>query len=223
LAVGLGLSDGITAVLLLPLMAAAGVDVAQGGLGRLAGLVRSAFALFHLQPTLGTSLIVYVAVTAARSVLGRWRAIAGARAGLSFVVALRKRLYASIAGANWLFLSKTRAADLAHVLTQELERVGRATYEVHNLISTAIIAAVYIVLATRISTPMTLAVMACGAILFGVLAPQTLRAQKEGEQLSQMTSRLYTAVIEHIAGLKTAKSYGAERRHVDSLGGISEE
>jgi ATP-binding cassette subfamily C protein len=131
-------------------------------------------------------------------------------------------LYASIAGANWLFLSRNRSADLSHLLTQELDRVGSATYEVHNFLSNAFISIVYIGLAARVSPAMTLSVTACGLVLLAILGPLTLKAQKVGTRLSKMTRQLYTAVIEHIAGLRTAKSYGAERRHVESFNEISD-
>lgn len=223
LAVGLGLTDGLTAVLLLPLLAATGVDVAQGGLGKLASIVREAFGFFHLEPSLGVSLAAFVAVTVARSGLGRWRSVASVKAEHTFVVALRTRLYASIAGANWLFLSRTRASDLGHVLTEEIARIGTVTYEVLSIGSGALITVVYILLALRISIPITLAVIACGGVIFGVLGPQVLKAQGEGQRLSQATNRLYNAVIEHIAALKTAKSYGAERRHVENMAQVSNE
>src|SRR4051794_35848192 len=115
LAVALGLTDGVAAVLLLPLLEATGVDVAQGSLGRLSGYVQSAFAVVHLQPTLGPALTIYVAVTAVRSLLAQWRMMASVRAGQAFVTALRTRLYERIARANWLFLARNRSADFAHM------------------------------------------------------------------------------------------------------------
>jgi ATP-binding cassette, subfamily C, bacterial len=49
------------------------------------------------------------------------------------------------------------------------------------------------------------------------------RAQRDGRQISGATSRLYAATSEHLASLKTAKSYGAERRHIESMTEISME
>jgi ATP-binding cassette subfamily C protein len=223
LAIALGLTDAVTAVLLLPLLAATGVDIGQGGLGKLADVVRIGFATLHLTPTLGISLAVYVLATSAQSALTRWRSVTSVRAEHTFVVALRKRLYASIAGAKWLFISRRRAADLGHVLTDEIAKIGTVTYEVLGLATGLFIVGVYAALALRISVPISLAVIVCGIAMFGILGPQIFKAQREGHTLSAATNRLYTAVIEHIAGLKTAKSYGAEQRLVDNVAQISEE
>lgn len=223
LAVALGFIDGIVAVLLLPLLAAAGVDVLQGSLGDLAAYVRRGFSVLRLEPTLGVALLVYVAATALQSLLTRLRTLASARAEHAFIVKLRNRLYASIAGANWLYVSKTRASELAHVLTDELTRVGYATVEVQNTLTGVFVALVYISLAARISWPMTATVVGAGAVLFGLLGPQILKSRNQGKHISEITSRLYTAVVEHVAGLRTAKSYGAEQRFVDSMAAVSEE
>jgi ATP-binding cassette, subfamily C, bacterial len=223
LAIALGLTDAVTAVLLLPLLAATGVDVAQGGLGKLADYVRVGFAAVGLAPSLGASLAVYVLATAAQSALSRWRSVTSVRAEHTFSVMLRKRLYASIARANWLFLSRTRAADLGHVLTDEITRIGSVTYEVLGIGTGFFIVIVYTILALRISVPITLAVIVCGVVMFGLLGPQIFKAQGEGQRMFRATNKLFTAVIEHIAALKTAKSYGAEQRHIDNVAQISEE
>src|SRR5678816_3528073 len=97
LAIALGLTDGITALLLLPLLAATGVDIMQGAIGQLTGYVRAGFAWLHLQPTLGPALLIFVVANAARSVLTQWRMVASVRAGSAFVVALRTSLYAGMA------------------------------------------------------------------------------------------------------------------------------
>ena len=89
------------------------------------------------------------------------------------------------------------------------------------MLSGAIVALVFIVLAARISALMTAVVVASGGILVVLLGPKVLQAQREGGQVSQATRRLYVAITEHLASLKTAKSYGAERRHIESLAEFS--
>src|SRR5262245_37790024 len=129
LAIALGFTDGVSALLLLPLLAATGVDIVKGGVGQLTAYVRSGFAFVHLQPTLGPALAIFVAANVVRSVLTQWRTVASVNAGSTLVVALRTRLYAGMARANWRFLAKNRSADFAHVLTDELSRIYVLTYE----------------------------------------------------------------------------------------------
>jgi len=217
------LTDGLTALLLLPLLDATGVDVAQGGIGRLGEYVRAAFSALHISATLGPVLVVFVAVNAVRSLLSQWRMMASVRAGQAFLIALRTRLYTAIVGANWRFVAKRRSADFAHAMTEQLARVDALTYELLNIVVGAIVTIVYIALAMRISAAMTSTVIAAGAILFATLAPKMRRAQRDGRQITGATSRLYAATSEHLASLKTAKSYGAERRHIESMAEISTE
>lgn len=223
LALALGLTDGLTALLLLPLLDATGVDVAQGGIGRLDGYVRAAFSALHIPATLGPALVLFVAVNVVRSLLSQWRMMASVRAGQAFLIALRTRLYAAIVGANWRFVAKKRSADFAHAMTDQLARVDALTYEMLNIVVGAIVTIVYIALAMRVSAAMTSTVIAAGAILFATLAPKMRQAQRDGRQIAGATSRLYAATSEHLASLKTAKSYGAERRHIESMAEISSE
>jgi len=223
LALALGLTDGLTALLLLPLLDATGVNVAQGGIGRLGEYVRAAFSALHIPATLGPALVLFVAVNVVRSLLSQWRVMASVRAGQAFLIALRTRLYAAIVGANWRFVAKRRSADFAHAMTEQLARVDALTYELLNIVVGAIVTIVYIALAMRISAAMTSTVIAAGAILFATLAPKMRRAQRDGRQITGATSRLYAATSEHLASLKTAKSYGAERRHIESMAEISTE
>jgi ATP-binding cassette subfamily C protein len=223
LALALGLTDGLTALLLLPLLDATGVDVAQGGIGRLGEYVRAAFSALHIPATLGPVLVVFVAVNALRSLLSQWRMMASVRAGQAFLIALRTRLYAAIVGANWRFVAKRRSADFAHAMTEQLARVDALTFEMLNIVVGAIVTIVYIALAMRVSAAMTSTVIAASAILFATLAPKMRRAQRDGRQIAGATSRLYAATSEHLASLKTAKSYGAERRHIESMAEISTE
>jgi len=223
LAIALGLTDGVTAMLLVPLLHATGVDVVQGGIGRLSDYVSGAFAFLHVVPTLGIVLTTFVGITAARSFLAQWRNLAGFRAATGFAVVLRTRLYSSIARANWLFLAKIRSADLTHVMTDELVRVTGATYELLNVVSSSGVAAVYIALAMRVSAVMTMAVLLSGGVLLAVLAPRISASRRDGWRISTATNRLYAAITEHVASLRTAKSYGAEGRHIESMASISRE
>jgi ATP-binding cassette, subfamily C, bacterial len=223
LAIALGLTDGITALLLLPLLAATGVDIMQGAIGQLTGYVRAGFAWLHLQPTLGPALLIFVVANAARSVLTQWRMVASVRAGSAFVVALRTSLYAGMARANWLFLARSRSADFSHVLTDEMQRVYVLTYETLNIVSGTVITIVYIALAMRISPMMTTGVLVSGGVLVVLLGPHIGRSHRQGRQLSSANRRLWATIAELLASLKTAKSYSAEERHIQTMEDISKE
>ena len=65
---------------------------------------------------------------------------------------------------------------------------------------------------------MTMVVLFSGAgLLLARLRSKTRSAQWTGEEVSLATNGLYAAAIEHLGGMKTVKSYGAEERKVRTL------
>jgi ATP-binding cassette subfamily C protein len=139
------------------------------------------------------------------------------------VVHLRQRLYRAIANTNWLFFVRSRASDFTHALTIEMERVGAATYYLLNLLATGIVVIVYILFALKLSALMTGIVFFCGGILMLLLKRKTKIAHETGEGLSDAMNILYAAVTEHLGGMKTAKSYGAEDQHAEIFERLTEQ
>jgi ATP-binding cassette subfamily C protein len=216
-------TEGVALLLLVPLLGAVGLDVGRGTVAALADHVRGAFRWLGLTPTLGVVLSAYVVVVSLQALATRWQTMAVLGLEHRFVATLRKRLYAAITRANWLYLSTTRAPELAHVLTQELERVGTGTYQVLTLFSNAMVASVYLALALRLSPTMTLIVCACGAAVLLALRRKVTSARTEGEMVSRARSRLFATAVEHVSALRTAKSYGAEQQHIDSFAAAADD
>jgi len=223
LMVCLGLTEGVSLLMLVPLLQLVGLDVQQGALGQLAEFVASVFKAIGIKPTLIAVLSIYVFIVVVHSLLRRWETAVSQTLQYEFIVQLRQRLYRAIANTSWLFFSRSRTSDFTHVLTIEMERVGAATYYILNLLATAIVAMVYILFAMKLSPVVTGLVFLCGVGLVLFLKGKTQVAQVTGEGLSEAMSSLYAAVTEHLGGMKTAKSYGAVERHVDIFGKLTEQ
>ena len=219
----LGLMEGVSLLMLVPLLQLVGLNVQQGILGRIAEFVSSVFATIGIRPTLLAVLGAYVFITIIHSMLKRWENSVSLTLQYEFVVHLRRRLYRAIANTKWLFFVRNRASDFTHALTIEMERVGTATYYLLNLIVTAIVAIVYILFAIKLSPLITGLVFLCGGILLLLLKGKTRIAEKTGEGLADAMSSLYAAVTEHLGGMKIAKSYGAEDRHAEMFGRLTEQ
>lgn len=219
----LGLTEGVSLLMLVPLLQLVGLDVQQGTLGRVAEFTSSIFRTFHIPPTLITILALYVFIIVIHSLLRRWENSVSLTLQYEFVVHLRQRLYSAIANTQWLFFVRHRASDFTHALTIEMERVGAATYYLLNLIVTAIVAIVYIVFAMKLSALITGIVFLCGGILLLLLKGKTKVAHETGEGLSEAMNSLYAAVTEHLGGMKIAKSFGAEDRHAEMFQRLAEQ
>jgi len=205
-------TQGAQLLLLIPLMQLVGLDVQQGSVGWLSELVSSVFGVIGVHPTLVTVLGAYVLLSALQALVARWQAIFNLKLNQGFVASLRRRLYRAIANADWLTLTRSRSSDFTHALTTELDRVGAATYYVLSMSANGLILLVYVLLALQLSWVMTALVFLCGAALLLMLRKRTRAARWSGEEISFATNGLYAAAVDHLAGLKTTKSYGVEER-----------
>jgi ATP-binding cassette subfamily C protein len=218
----LSATQGAQLLLLVPLMQLIGLNVGQGSVGWLAQVVASAFEYIGLPLTLTTVLGAFVLFTTTLALLARWQANFNVTLGQGFVAVLRRRLYRAIANTDWLTFSKGRSSDFTHALTTELDRIGMATAFLLQLVTDALLVSVYVLLAMRLSAGMTGAVFAAGLILLLLLRGKAQRARWTGEDISLATNGLYSAAIEHLSGMKTAKSYGMEERNADIFSQLSD-
>ncbi len=218
----LAFTEGVGILLLVPLLQVVGLDVEEGALGTIADFISKAFALLGVEPNLPQVLILYVAIVSIRSLLARWQTVTSIRIQHSFAAHLRHRLYAAIAGASWLFLSRCKSSDFVHVLTAEIDRVGMGSYHLLYLAVSMVVTAVYISFAFSISAATTTLVFLCGTALTLLLRGKMIEARSDGREVSSTTGKLYASALEHIDGMKTVKSYGAEERTVEIFTGQGE-
>ncbi|HEY0241836.1 MAG TPA: ABC transporter ATP-binding protein [Gemmatimonadaceae bacterium] len=213
LTAAVGLTEGITLLLLLPLLQLAGVAV-EGSLGSLSAKLASAFNAVGVPPTLASVLIVYVALTVMQATLVRARSLADTVAVQTYTLALRERLYSAIARAQWLVVSRIRSSDFTYGLTTAIDQVDKGANNLLYLIATTVVALVYAVVAIRVSTSMSAIVLGASVLLLIAERARTLLGRRRGQEMTTSTAALFATAAEQLGGLKTAKSYGHEERHL---------
>ena len=218
----LGLTEGVGLMMLIPFLHLAGVADGGGSGGHVMAFIANLFRTAGLPLTLPVVLCAYIGIITLHTVTKRYQAVLNAGIEHGFTRFLRNRLYESLAHADWLFITRNRASDITHVLTSELQRVGSGTHHFLLLISTGAIAAVHVGLAFILSAQMTALALACAAALLLVLRPLNQKAHHTGKALYLTMQDLYAAVTEYLGGMKIAKSYGAERRHVQNFAALSD-
>ena len=206
--------EGVGLILLIPLLGLTGINVRQGAVGTIDGLVSSAFSMAGVRPTLLSVLTLYVLITTAHALLQRWQSASIASLEYDFVNRLRRRLYGAITNTSWLSFTRDKASAFTHALTTELDRVDVAAYSLLAMVVNAAVAAVYVLLALRLSAVMTAMVFACGALLLLLLKGKMRAARLRGEELSAATGEMYSAAAEHLGGMKVVKAYNAEQRNI---------
>jgi len=216
-----GFGEGLGLLLLVPLLSLVGLDVAQGAVGQVSTTVLSAFAAIGLRPSLPLVLVLFSLVMTVQALLYRAQSIINRRVEYTFTVDLRRRLYAALIRSQWPFFSRQRLSDRAHALTAEIDRVGMATQFLLTLLATGAVSVMYLLMAFRLSAAMTSLVLVCAGALVALLAPQIRKARATGEGVTRSVSAFYAGVLDHLGGMKTAKSYGAEPRTITIFAGLT--
>ena len=209
-----GAGEGVTLLLLVPLLRFVGLDPATGAMGRLDEGISSALASAGVPRTLGAVLLVYAAAASLQVLLVRYQAIFHIRLEQDIVRRLRQRLYRSIFGASWLFLARQRSTDLAHLLTRELDRVGAATAQLTSIAATLFVSVIYVGLAFALAPAMTAMVLGSGCVLLLALRGGSVRARAAGEAFSRASAGMYAVAIEHLGGIKAIKGQSRDDRSV---------
>ena len=208
------LTEGIGLLLLVPLLQVVGLDVGRGTVGQIAAFITSIFATVGARPTLISVLGLYALIISARAFVSSRQFTALKTLVQEFKVHLRQRLYRAIVNTDWLFFSRSRSSDFTHALTTEIDRVGRATSHLLNLIAEAAVAAVYILVAVFLSPTVSALAVVSAAGLMLLLRPKMQGTRASVKEASRATKGLYAAASEQLSGTKTVKSYGAEERNV---------
>jgi ATP-binding cassette, subfamily C, bacterial len=207
------LTEGLGVALLFPILQVAGFNLAnQGHVGHYTGEVRALLVQSGLSPSLwlATLLLILMLLMALRSLFSRVQSVLTFRTVLTYELALSRRLYQAIINADWLFLVRRRSSDFTHALTAELTRVASCTYLLIGTLSNAILAAVYIAIALKLSAGMTSLVLASGAVLLLVSRRWMRAVYASGTAVSESVSEVYASATEHLQNLKAMKFYDAQ-------------
>jgi ATP-binding cassette subfamily C protein len=219
----LGLTEGVGLFMLIPLMEIVGIgghsDKGEG----VAAFIGQVMGTFGVPLTLFSVLCVYVALIALQSFASRLSQVINAELVSGYTCFLQNRIYAVLAYADWLSFLRLRVADIAHVLAVEARRVGIVTQQLLQLVGLVVLSLVYVVVALTISVPMTMAALACGLVLVLILRPFDQRAGHTGKAVQAHLKNQFHEMSEHLAGMKIAKSYGMERRHIRHFTSVTEQ
>ncbi|EKQ54529.1 MAG: ABC-type multidrug transport system, ATPase and permease component [Methanobacterium sp. Maddingley MBC34] len=214
LMVFMSLNEAVSLLILVPLLGLVGLDVGQGTLGQIDGLVLGVFAYFGLQQTLVLVLVIYVMVISFSAFLTRYQSIKSSEIEYQFAAHLRKRLYNAITHSNWLFFSKMKSSNFAHALTNEIERISNGTGQFLTFLASIMILVVYIVFALKLAGLITGVIFAVGVTILLVLRRRAGMSRSSGEEITTSTRDLYYSIMQHLEGMKTIKSFGMQEENI---------
>lgn len=210
------ITEGFSLLALIPLLHASGFGGGETG-GAFHEALVSSLEGIGVALTLPVALGLFVGLVAVRAAATWQREAVFARARLGAVDRLRERLHRALAAAPWRFLASRREADLRHVLTGDVRRVGASFGHLLHVTVGLTVAATHLVVAFVISPPTAGAILAAVLALYCLTRPLLRRSETLGREITDANRVIYAQVQDFLAGLKFAKSHAAERAHVAHL------
>ena len=204
--------EGIGILLLIPMLEQLGISEQAGTTSRLSLL----FEETGLPRTLPVILAIYIGLVSGRAFLVRWLSLHNSRIHQDFVVTLSTRIFGRITRAGWTFFTRNRSSHLTSVLSSDVNRVGDGVHFLLQMSGTVLITFIYILIALRLSAPVSLISFVCASLLFGLLAPTRRDSRQCGSELTRMVRGFFDVISEQLSGMKVVKGYAAETRHEET-------
>lgn len=215
LMVTISLLQGISLIVLIPLLQLVGLNVGNGSVGQIESGISQFLELVKIQPTLPLVLLVYVIVISSIAILNRMQTLQTSFIQYQFAAKLRKRLYNAITKSNWLFFSKNKSSNFTHALTNEIERISIGTGQFLTLMASTMILVVYIIFALKIAGLFTGIIFLIGVMILLILRRRVLQSRVTGENITQTNKDLYSSIIQNMDGMKTIKSFGMQEASIE--------
>jgi ABC-type multidrug transport system fused ATPase/permease subunit len=210
-----GLSEGVSIVLLLPLLTRVGI-VAAGSQSAANAVIEQALTLAGADST--SKILVLVAMVATvqmvLSVVLNWWSIRLAR---SYQARRQLELFGAFMRAKWTFIIDRKAGEMINAIITECERLGRAFILWLSLFGSAVVAFIYVTLSAFIAWQATLSL-----IVFALAAALAMtrfykKSYVSGRSLAPLNAQLQATLEEQFAGVKYIKASGGLDRVIAQI------
>lgn len=210
-----GLTEGISLMLLIPLVTLAAPETSAS----VKELPIVGGWLAQIRFELGWVLAIFLFLVLFQALLQRWKVTYNQMMLMQIGEDLRITLFKTVSMSRWEMISSSRTGDLNHSLTKDVDRIVSACSSALGLAQTAFMLAIYTALAFLVSWQMALFAIMAGGVLFLILFPIRRRASQHGETLVNLYQEQNHTVLEFISGLRIAKLFTAEEREVSRYRG----
>jgi ABC-type multidrug transport system fused ATPase/permease subunit len=199
-----GLSEGLSVVLLLPLLSRVGV-VGASSQGIANAFIEKGLALVGADSS-GKILVLIVIVATGQMILSvalNWWSVQLAR---SYQARRQLELVRAFMCAKWTFIADRKAGELVNAIITECERLGRAFTLCLSLFGSIIVTFVYVVLSAFIAWQATLSL-----IVFALTAALAMgrfynKSYAFGQRLAPLNAQLQAILEEQFANAKFIKA-----------------
>ncbi|KJS17967.1 MAG: hypothetical protein VR69_02795 [Peptococcaceae bacterium BRH_c4b] len=217
LMVVLGIMEGIGVLLIIPLLIVAGIIPGMQASSGLTSWLNHFFQNIGVPLNLSVVLLLYTGIIFGQSWLQRYQSLLNFDIQQSFGVFISVRLFQAVAYAEWQLLISRTKSDITHVIISELMRVYSGVNYFLQMITTALITLIQIVIAFMIAPGLSCLVLAGAFILFMFLQTFVKESRRMGQDISNLNRNLLFDLTEHLNGIKEIKSYGVETAQIHNF------
>jgi ATP-binding cassette subfamily C protein len=219
----LGFTQGVGLVMIIPFLHTLGLSGSDGKISGFTAVISRTFAALGLPFNLYTILGAYIVIVSIFALLNRYQAVLNIEVQQGFTRFLQNRMYRALTYADWLFVARKKSSEITYTLTTDILRIGGGTFFLLQFSGLFILVIFHILVAVMLSLPLTIMTLVLGGIMFILMRPLTREAFASGRSFRFSQQDLFSAVMEHLAGMKTAKSFGVETRHIEHIEAINRE
>jgi len=205
-----GFTEGVTVVLLLPLLNRIGISAANSQ-GSIIKLFDN--GLTFIGATSPVSILAVIVVIAALQMilavsLTWWTAQLARR----YQSLRQMELFGAFMRAKWGFLADRKAGELTSAIINECDRLGGAFTIYLSLVASAVVTLIYVTLSLFITWQVTLALIGFSVATALAMIRLYGKSSATGRSLAPLNAELQTELVENFAGAKFIKAIsGADR------------
>ena len=208
------LLNGIGLLMLIPFLYVVGVSENQAD-SQIMRLAVRAVESAGINLTLTSGLLLFVGVIVLHAVVRYRQSILQTVIVEEFTRGLRDRVYEAMAHARWSIIVGMKASSIHHTIHGDVSSIATSTRDVQTIMGTILLLLANIAIAGFISIPATLITLVSGVLLLVLLRPFSKKVRESGAKRHTSWMGIYSAVTDHLAGLKISKSYGLESEYIN--------
>src|SRR5262249_28789268 len=210
-----GLGEGASVVLLLPLLNPAGIMNASGQ-GVAHELIEKGLTVVgadSVAKILGLVIVMATLQTLLSAALSWW----SVRLARKYQSRRQLELFSAFMRAKWAFLASRKVGEMSNAIVSENERLGRACTICMSLLGRGVVAFIYVMISAFIAwqAMLGLTVFALSAAL--AMTGLYKKSYAAGESISPLNARLQSLLHEQFAGAKYIKASAGVDRAIAQL------
>lgn len=215
----IGLLNGISLLLLLPLLASTGL--LQGHHEQAIPLLGSLFQGFEPNIRFTLVLAIYIAVVGSFAMLKYCAARLNAQLVMGFIDQARSELYQRILASPWHVISRRHSHEITNQLSSNLDWILRGAHGVCQFISILLVAAFQLVVACLLSFKLVLLALVVIILGYPLMRWLQRRALDSGQSAVNHNQRLHETSGSLVSRFKQIKAHGHETRELQGLSASS--